>query len=408
VDQTPSAEKQVSSESNEPFSGAPQDARNGAAVGALSLGFLAMVVFPVGPLFGVLAVALGLVALGRARNLPANHARRGMAAVGICLGAAGIGVWGKALIESARSDVRIRQQSVCAANLSAIGNGLQIYANECNDWFPVEIYNEAPAGAGTGTMVSYIGQMGALLETRPRTANPRDVANGPYSVADPDALGSAQEQNSIHPSRSLFMLIIAGVNTPKLFICPSSGDVEDDMRNSHKRKSRSSTDSAYCAACAGIWRYDFMGYSCLSYGYQLPYGAMAKPSRMLDPRMPIVADKGPYFRAGPPRSDDTVPDEPTMIPGTSLTIDGATSVEQVLQLTDQQWQPYNSRNHGGNGQNVLSVDGSVSYAKRPILGVGSDNIYTQQGPDGLLDVLLGRTPADKVGPRTNTDSLIVP
>jgi len=45
-------------------------------------------------------------------------------------------------------------------------------------------------------------------------------------------------------------------------------------------------------------RFDFSPYSKLSYAYQVPYGRHGRPGETLDARMPISADKGPYYQPG--------------------------------------------------------------------------------------------------------------
>jgi hypothetical protein len=125
--------------------------------------------------------------------------------------------------------------------------------------------------------------------------------------------------------------------------------------------------------------------------------------------MVIAADKGPFFKAGPPRPDGTVPDQNVVSPGSNLVLPGVSTAAQILKLGNDAWRPYNSRNHKQEGQNVLFMDDHVEWVKKPIVGVNNDNIYTMQGPGyTLLDSLLGRVPADKLGPLTQTDSVIIP
>ena len=75
---------------------------------------------------------------------------------------------------------------------------------------------------------------------------------------------------------------------------------------------------------------------------------------MFNTPMGLAADKGPYVntRVATPRRDLS-PDAPPA-----------------------DWTPYNSRNHQGEGQNVLFMDGHASFERRPLAGVEQDNIYT--------------------------------
>ncbi len=272
----------------------------------------------------------------------------------------------------------IAKRAVCAANLRGIGTGFKAYANDNLDSYPIAPFKEGGTGANPGTNqteVSFVGQM-ALNYTSQNTTNTTNV----------------------HPSRSLFILVIEGTVTAKQFVCPSSGDSEDDLRNR--------SGSTEVAAQPGTNRFDFKGYPFLSYGYQLPFGR-GKPNENLDARMAISADKGPFFTADTQQSDGTVRDryENSV---TTVAIPGATTASDILKADNEKWRPYNSRNHNGEGENVLFQDGHVEFVRKPIVGVNYDNIYTMHNGFNLEQTLLGERPANQKGPYRNTDSVIVP
>jgi len=271
----------------------------------------------------------------------------------------------------------IAKRSVCAANLRGIGQGCKVYSNDNDDWFPHSRYKDATGGTDNATEVSFVTYLSDNLE----------------KVTD------STMESTVHPSRSLFLLVINGTCTTKQFICPSSGDTEDDLRNR--------SGSTQTAAQPGVNRFDFRGYPWLSYGYQLPFGQKAKPNENMDARMPIAADKGPWYEAGSDGGKGNIKDKDKGGQGTSLNI-GETDPSKILQLDNDRWRPYNSRNHNGEGQNVLFQDGHVDFEKRPIVGVNYDNIYTQTDAWDFKGSLLGKTPKDKKGPWTQTDSIIVP
>jgi prepilin-type processing-associated H-X9-DG protein len=349
------------------------------AVAALVVGVLAFVACPIGAILGLVALILGIIALGRARHLPRERGRRGTAVAGICLGGAAIVFWAGVLLPGVAYLRGLSIRAVCASNLSGIGMGMHTYCNDGREWGPTGRYAQPSGSPPSPTGVSFIGQMGA-----------------DYTVPVPESGASA-----VHPSRSLFLLVIDGTCTPKQFMCPSSGDSEDDLRNTVGGVQRASRP--------GVDRFDFKGYPFLSYGFQFPFGRMAQPDERLDARVVLVADKGPFFKAGTPRSDGTVPDQIIGTPGSRLSIAGATQAAQLLKLGNKRWRPYNSRNHNQDGQNILFADAHVEFVKKPIVGVNYDNIYTVQGPEYTLrDSMLGHTPADKMGPFTDTDSVIVP
>ncbi len=271
----------------------------------------------------------------------------------------------------------ITKRAVCASNLRGIGQGMKVYSNDNYDWFPTSPFNDTTSGTNTNG-VSFFEYMGFNLMSQLTTAN----------------------YDNAHPSRSLFMVVIDGTCTAKQFICPSSGDSEDDLRNY--------VGSQWRAAQLGQDRYDFRGYNTLSYGYQLPFGPKAKPNENLDPRMALCADKGPYFQAGAslPWPGDVKDGAGPLGLGNQITI--AATADLILKADMEKFKNYNSRNHAMEGENVLFVDGHVDFNKRPIVGVNYDNIYTIQSNYTLLGSLNGTTPSDNFGPYTNTDSLIVP
>lgn len=273
----------------------------------------------------------------------------------------------------------LAKRAVCSANLRGIGQSQHIYSNDNLEWFPVDWFLPDDTNAQPPvSQISFVTQMSVNMEE-------------PFNPDDP-------APTETHPSRSMFLVIIQGSSTPKQFICPSSGDQEDDLRNR--------TGNNEVAAQPGINRFDFRGYPFVSYGYQLPFGRFARPWQNLDVRMAIMADKGPYFIAGTiNQSDGTTRDARSTIAAPGF---GGNSA-RILRVSTDEWRPYNSRNHNGEGQNVLFLDDHVSFHKKPLAGVNSDNIYTAQGPNyRFRTTLLGRPPADRIAPLTNTDTVIVP
>jgi len=287
----------------------------------------------------------------------------------------------------------LAKRAVCASNLRGIGQGEHIYSNDNTEWFPHHFYfnafpagNPAPATGG----VQYIGSMGS---------------GGGVQIIVPTSTSTSSTRS--HPSRSMFLLIISGQSTPGQFICPSAGDAEDDLRN----RGTDASPGPESAAQPGRNRFDFRGYPHLSYGYQMPYGRRGKPAQKLDTRMPVNADKGPYFTAGTTvAASSTTPDARSgILPPTAF----GTVVQDILKKSNDDWRPYNSQNHNGEGQTVLFIDGHAEFAKRPIVGVSNDNIYTAMSTfnnqvDSLIGYNIPAGNADTVVPLVNTDSFIVP
>ena len=281
----------------------------------------------------------------------------------------------------------ITKRAVCASNLKGVGQGMKVYSNDNADWFPIAPFQEITTQTGNNMAVDFVGYMAKKITTQ----------------------NTGADLITVHPSRSLFLLVIDGTCTAKQFVCPSSGDGEDDMRNT--------SGTTQTAAQPGQSRFDFRGYPYLSYGYQLPFGPRAKPNENLDSRTAIGADKGPFYEAGSGgegNADWTTRDKvATGLPagGTTISLTGVSSSDAslILKADNEKWRSYNSRNHSQEGENVLYQDGHVDFVKKPICGVNYDNIYTTQGPQYTLpNSLLGQVPKTKVGPLTQSDSIIVP
>jgi len=352
------------------------DAPNGAAVVTLVGGILSLFAFP---FITPIVFIIGIVALVRANHLHPINARRGITLAGMSCAVVSLLVFAPMMLHIL-SPTRSRGPhplSYCMSNLRGLGQGLKVYANDNFDWYPTPPFAESDA-TDNRTNVSFIGNMGYEM-TLPTEKIPDGLTN-------------------THPSRALFMLVIDTTCSPSQFICPSSGDVDDDLYRPNGVPYQ-----------PGLDRFDFRGYPHISYGYQLPFGSHGRPGEMLDSRMVLMADKGRYFDAGKPiPAEHRTPDVPIGIPGRKVSLTGATSAQATLNLPDSAWKQLNSRNHQGEGQNMLFGDGHAEFKKRPIVGVDHDNIYTMQSGFTPMDIILGRQPADFRGPLTNTDSVIVP
>ncbi|MBU0639542.1 MAG: prepilin-type N-terminal cleavage/methylation domain-containing protein [Planctomycetes bacterium] len=278
----------------------------------------------------------------------------------------------------------LAKRAVCRANLRGIGQGEHIYANDNFEWFPHDQYDATYAsGDPNATGINYHGVLANMVTTHVKSWQTGEVTK-------------------THPSRSMFLMIIRGQSTPQQFICPSSGDVQDPLRND-----LGGTDEK--PAQPGYNRFDFYSYGSLSYGYQMPFGRRGKPREALDTRMPVNADKGPYFDMGNKGEGDA--DEwcyPDRYRTANELPDFGTDAQSYLKADNESWRPYNSRNHNGEGQSVLFIDGHVEFVKRPVAGVNNDNIYTYQDDYLLINSLVGELPEDQKGPLTETDSLIIP
>ncbi len=277
----------------------------------------------------------------------------------------------------------LAKRSVCAANLSGMGKAMYIYSNDNREFFPVAAHDQTgqtPLGGTPATNITFIGQLGVNYTVSPGTAMP---------------------PAAVHPSRSMFLMIIGGNNTPGAFVCPSAGDEADDLRNY--------IGSNQVAAQPGQNRFDFRGYNRLSYGYQMPYSRNARPSTNLDARMAIAADRGPWFTSGTLANDTGGAVNDAIIQNAMVPQFGSNNLQDILTASNDMWRPYNSGNHNGEGQTVLFADGHAEFERRPIAGVNNDNIYMNYDNfNDLTQSLVGVIPQNLRGPRTDTDSWIIP
>lgn len=280
----------------------------------------------------------------------------------------------------------LAKRSVCASNLRGMGQGMHIYSNNNKEWFPIHFFvasfssvNVQPQTSG----VNYVQGMGCT---------------GDLQIEKETSTSTSSNKSST--SRSLFLLVADSSSTVNQFYCPSSGDTEDDLRNRDTGTEK--------AAQPGRNRFDFRGYSYLSYGFQNVFGRRGRPKTTMESAVAIGADKGPYLAADTGSYEHgTVGSGESGVKVPNWGTDEAT----ILKKTNEEWKPYNSINHGGDGENVLYVDDHVDFAQKPIVGINNDNIYTASNnytsPAGFL---LGEEPTagQTYAPLVNTDSFIVP
>jgi len=124
--------------------------RTGMAIAALVFGILGVALCPV---FAVVGVILGIVALVRVNQRPEEHGGKGMAIGGICCGGAGlvltiifIPLALSVLLPSLSRARELAKRAVCSANLRGIGQSCHIYANDYDEWFPPDLQTLIDAG----------------------------------------------------------------------------------------------------------------------------------------------------------------------------------------------------------------------------------------------------------------------
>jgi prepilin-type processing-associated H-X9-DG protein len=131
----------------------PTRLRTGMAIAALVFGVAGILFCPV---FAVIGLILGIVALVRVNKRPDEYGGKGLAIAGICCGGFGLLVMPfitammlSILLPSLSRARELAKRAVCSANLRGIGQGLDIYANGNEEWFPQDLQALIDAGFST-------------------------------------------------------------------------------------------------------------------------------------------------------------------------------------------------------------------------------------------------------------------
>jgi len=235
----------------------------------------------------------------------------------------------------------------CASNLRQIGTALMFYRNENKGLYPRTRYVGGATVTPTwGTGASSPDPFG------PNGPSPNDVTAG------------------------LFLLLRTQEITSDVFGCPSSNAERWDFGGgANTAQTWSNWDGK-----EGIKKH-------LSYSYRNLYSddAAAKPSSSLKDTLP-------------PESEVAVAAD--MNPGTfgSCNVLAVTSTSSAKDMRQA-----NSRNHDGDGQNVLFADGHVEFVPNPFAGVNRDMIYARRaGPTGWASSDIRNSPFDM------NDSVLLP
>jgi prepilin-type N-terminal cleavage/methylation domain-containing protein len=303
----------------------------------------------------------------------------------------------------------LSKRTVCSANLKGTGNGFHAYSVGSGDDWPIP--GHSPATTDGMSTVSYVQAIGMK---RGSAANPE--LGETFSEPTVNSSGTSQPAcTRVSTTRAFWYLIRSGASSPKSFICPSSDDQPNDEDNPQAfwdfGRYESTAENALPTQSPG--NVPETGWSQCSYGYQVPYGKIAKPNGDVDQDMALASDKGPY----------------------GTWIDGKkgqnTILTQVISPNSSSgpddWRKWNSPNHGGvgdgEGQNVMYPDGHVTFQTTPLGGTARDNIFTRWentqeaiGPTGdhYKNRVQGFKPTESITSNQNpapyglTDSLIYP
>jgi prepilin-type processing-associated H-X9-DG protein len=257
-----------------------------------------------------------------------------------------------------------REQSIrqlCGANLAQIGKTMLAYANDYQGALP-------RAGGPTTTW-------GSVLNWKFPN---RYVAFGL----------DAKSQGGTATISSCFFLLVKHYEVPtRLFIC------RDDQGTTEFVLSGWGKSIPTNFKLTDAW--DFgprtESFKHCSYSYHIPFGLYPLTTSR-DPNLAVAADRNPWLKS--PMSS------PASLLGFKPDLD-------MYRGTPEQACAGNAVTHGRDGQNVLFLDGHVTFEKRSYCGVEEDNIYlismdlTRGSPLGIVPI------PGAVVPSNEHDSVLV-
>ena len=293
----------------------------------------------------------------------------------------------------------LSKRTVCGTQLKAVGGAAVMYGNDNAGSWMIPPHKGVDFGLGGG--INWFGKMGGHTAGVNQFFRQSMWSNHDTPPGAP--MGNEENAVFVSVSRALWQLISESRVAPKMMVCPSSDDdVIDPLRDYdidvNERNVRS----------PDVF-YDFEGYRTCSYAYQIPFGLgkanRAKASGRADPRLVVMADKGPFNRKAVPQViemggvDQLVDGNPQDASPAIVAVyagnsgfrnpnnPGTVHTDWLWNLLPKhapiRWRRGNSPNHGGRGngggQNVFRVDGSSSFKERSCVGVDNDNIYLRQG-----------------------------
>jgi prepilin-type processing-associated H-X9-DG protein len=258
---------------------------------------------------------------------------------------------------------RVRQiahRMICGSNLSSIGKGCLLYAQDHDEEFP-------KGGLMIGNAVAW---------------TPDGEIGNPYGLTRYDAFGTRE---SATVTSALCLLVKYTETTPKTFNCRGDEGVKEFTLN----EVEALESQPQIKDVTDVWDFGDKTESKLypgmynSYAYHLPYdegdqlrGWPITP--ISSPESPLAADRNPFLdkNAASYLSDDK--------------LDNATwQSDQAGDYYLDEDKKEQAAAHQREGQNVLFQDGHVDHERSPNCGIRSDNIWK------FWPVPRGETPTDE-------------
>jgi len=226
-----------------------------------------------------------------------------------------------------------------------------------------------------GSNLSQIGK-GLLLYSNDNKTYPRTLYNPANAAVNPTCAGAAlpdpfvgMPENNV--AACFFLLVRNADLNPELFVCPSSNQEKDTLMGLPPDK-----------------RSNFNSHNNLSYGLCNPYPNQAAVTNgyKYSPNQPAS------FAIAADRNDG----------------DMTGGVQAAMASSDQK--RINSKNHEGEGENVLFADGHVEWATNAWVGANRDCIYAAANVTGTPP-MQQNPPTGTIGPMVPTldqDTIILP
>jgi prepilin-type processing-associated H-X9-DG protein len=178
---------------------------------------------------------------------------------------------------------------------------------------------------------------------------------------------------------SFYLLVKYAEVSPKTFICPGDSGTTEFKLSEYGAGDREIID---------LWDFGPEPPRHCSYSYHMPYGLYALTTSS-EPGMAVAADRNPWMA-----SPDAEGKKRTLF--YSFNPEGSKDWVKIG----------NAITHQEEGQNVLFLDGHVSFEENPLCGINDDNIYTWDDLSG--DPRRGGYPiANASEPAHRTDSFLV-
>jgi len=233
----------------------------------------------------------------------------------------------------------------CLKNLSHIGRAMLIYSNDYDDEFP-------RAGGRNSVWVSQISNWMAPSRLRA------------YGLSADGSRGIATITSSF------YLLVKYAEVTPESFVCPGDIGTTEFKPVDYDAGDRELID---------LWDFGPTPSKHCSYAYQMPY-SLYRLTLSSEPGMAVAADRNPWIDSPAAEAKDIRFFNP----------EGRREAVKVG----------NAVAHKNEGQNVLFVDGHVSFEESPACGIYDDNIYTYwDGGDvrrGGIPIPFASEPADRL------------